>query len=150
MSKRSFWEVGQWLQATAKTASEANERFESSCDKCNKQAICNENRCPIYRAHETKLLSLEADKGGGRVIIAHTRAYKKATPEVKMKKALLNYLTRLSKVCTSRKQTLVIDDASVMVELGEYTMAYWMLKNAKLVKTAERVMYIIRKYKEEK
>ena len=41
------------------------------------------------------------------------------------------------------------NDASVMVELGEFTMAYWILKNGKLVKTADKVMEIVRKYKEE-
>ena len=149
--KRSFWEVGQWLQATAKSTEEADERFESSCDRCNKAAICNERLCPIAKAHETKLLSLQADltqKNRGPIQVVHTRAYKQATPEVKMRKTILSYLTKLSKICTSRSKQLIIDDASVMVELGEYTMAYWILKNGKLIKTAERIMELIRRYKE--
>lgn len=150
--KRSFWEVGQWLQATAKTAEDANERFECSCNRCNKQHICNEYKCPIFKAHETRLLSLEAErtqKSRPLNFEVKTRSYKKASPETKIRKALLSYLTKLSKLCTNRNKQLIIDDASVMVELEEYTMAYWILKNGKLVKTAERIMELIRKYKEE-
>lgn len=150
--KRSFWEVGTWLQATAKNAEEAAERFESSCDRCNKAAMCDESRCPIYKVYQTRLIALEGEKsqkGKKESHFVHTRAYKKATPEVKTRKTILNYLTRLSKICTSRKKALILDDASVMVKLGEFTMAYWILKNGKLPKTAEKVMEIIRKYKEE-
>lgn len=147
--KRSFWEIGTWLQATAKTAEEADERFESSCNRCNKQAICNENKCPIAKAHETRCLAIEAEKSKGRAYYISVRKYKKATPEVKTRKVLLSYLTKLSKICTSRSKTLILDQASVMVELGEFTTAYWYLRNRKLVKTADKVKEIIRKYKEE-
>ena len=104
--KRSFWEVGQWLQATAKTAEEAKERINSSCTKCNKAAMCNENICPIARAYKTRLEALKGENKG-MVTYYTPRKYKKATPEVKTKKILLNYLTRLSKVCTSRKTMLL-------------------------------------------
>lgn len=146
--KRSFWEIGMWLQATAKTVEEADERFESSCNRCNKPN-CNENECPIAKAYNTRLAAIEGEKGKGRIIIHTTRKYKKSSPETIAKKAALTYLTKISKVCTSRKKILIIDDASVMVELEEFTMAYWILKNGKLPKTAEKVMEIIRKYKEE-
>ena len=146
--KRSFWEVGQWLQITAKTVEEADERFESSCDRGNK-LNCNENKCPIAKAHEIRCLAIEAEKSKGTIYYISTRKYKKITPEVKTRKILLSYLTKLSKICTSRSKTLILDQASVMVELGEFTTAYWYLRNRKLVKTADKVMEIIRKYKEE-
>lgn len=147
MFKRSFWEVGQWLQGTAKTEEEAKQRFESSCSKCNKSAFCNEKLCPIAKTHEIKLLILETAKFlEGRKPCApyKPRKYKKSTPEGNAKKAILNFLTRLSKEVTKRKVQLIIDDASVMAELGELESCYWILRNGKLFITAERVKNIIK------
>lgn len=147
MYKRSFWEVGEWLQETATTEAEANERFACSCNRCNKAAICNENKCPIAKAHETKLLILNTKSSKKHQIFWKTRKYK-TTPQANIKKAVLNFLTRLSKVITDYDKQIIIDDASVMAELGELESAYWVLRNARLNKTAERVMSIIKGTKE--
>lgn len=151
MYKRSFWEVGEWLQDTAKSEEEANKRFSDSCNKCNKQAICNEKFCPIAKTHEIKLLLLEVERSQKRrnPSTRYTpRAYKKSSPEVNAKKAVLNFLTRISKEITNRDIQIVVDDASVMAELGELESCYWTLRNSKLFKTAERVKSIIAKIKE--
>lgn len=151
MYKRSFWEVGQWLQDTAKNEEEANKRFSDSCSKCNKQAFCNEKYCPIAKTHEIKLLLLEMERSHkGHATITHytPRAYKKSSPEVNAKKAVLNFLTRISKEITSREIQIIVDDASVMAELGELESCYWVLRNGKLFKTAEKVKSIIAKIKE--
>lgn len=153
MYKHSFWEVGQWLQSKAKTKDEAIKCFVDSCSKCNKQAICNEKFCPIAKTHETKLLLLEAEASQKRrersaTVYYTTRPYKPSTPHTKAKKAVLNFLTRISKEITKEEIQLIVDDASVMAELGELESCYWVLRNGKLLKTAEKVKSIISKVEE--
>ena len=144
--KRSFIEVGEWLQTTAKTAEDAKERFDSSCTRCNKQAVCKEQLCPIYKAHQTRLLILETNQQSRPVVYITTRKYKKATLEVKMKKRLLNFLTRLANTTTNRKLELILDDVSVRVELQEYALGLYILESKKLVKTAARYKAIMQEY----
>lgn len=147
MFKRSFWEQARYLQDTAKTVEEAKARAEKTCSLCNKQAYCNESLCPFMKAHKTKVLCLES-KGKGTVKVVKTRPYKKATPKANAKKAVLNYLTRITKEITDRRIQIIVDDASVMAELGELESCYWVLRNGKLLHTAERVKSIYAKIKE--
>lgn len=153
MFKRSWLEVAQYKQDTAKTVEEAKEQAHITCSLCNKQAMCNESICPFMKTHKAKILLLEAENGRKpkekNYYIVKTRPYKKSTPKGNAKKAVLNFLTRLSKEVTNRKIALAIDDASVMAELEEFESCYWILRNAKLHITAERVKTIVSKIKEE-
>lgn len=148
MSKpRGFWEVGKWLQQTANTAQEAAKRLNDSCTKCKYAAVCNnEHKCPIYKEYELRLLTLDVGKPMKRQFEFSTRKYKKATPEVKMKKALLNFLTRFYNACTHYDTKVILDDVSVFVEMREYGMGLYVLQSNHMPKAAAKYQEIMQRY----
>lgn len=48
------------LQETAETTAQAVRYLKNSCGMCNKQAFCDEDMCPVMKAHKTRMVYLEA------------------------------------------------------------------------------------------
>lgn len=48
------------LQETAETTAQAVRYLKNSCGMCNKQAFCDEDRCPVMKAHKTRMVYLES------------------------------------------------------------------------------------------
>lgn len=96
--KKKFFnkEVAIDLQRKAVTAEEADRHMKETCGICNKQAFCVENRCPIWREHQTRLLAIEAERqnAGKPVYTVHiTRDYK-ITPTGAAKCALAYFVKK--------------------------------------------------------
>lgn len=98
MYRKKFFnkEVAIDLQRKAATAEEADRHMKETCGICNKQAFCVENRCPIWREHQTRLLAIEAERqnAGKPVYTVHiTRDYK-ITPTGAAKRALAYFIKK--------------------------------------------------------
>lgn len=48
------------LQETAETTAQAVRYMKNSCGMCNKAAFCDEQYCPVMKAHKTRMVYLEA------------------------------------------------------------------------------------------
>lgn len=48
------------LQETAETTAQAVRYMKNSCGMCNKAAFCDEQCCPVMKAHKTRMVYLEA------------------------------------------------------------------------------------------
>ena len=123
MYRKKFFnkEVAIDLQRKAATAEEADRHMKETCGICNKQAFCVENRCPIWREHQTRLLAIEAERqnAGKPVYTVHiTRDYK-ISPTGAAKRALAYFIKKTetpewqatrepSSLKTSRSATSVI------------------------------------------
>ena len=113
------------LQDEAKTLEEAKTRFERSCSICPKAGFCIEEKCYLAQLHTAKMTLLEAEelRKTTKVVteIHKTRKYNR-------KGVVQRLLTNAAKRVVAYSQELAIDDASVVVELGDYESAYRVLK----------------------
>lgn len=129
------------LQDEAKTIEEAKTRFERSCSICPKAGFCIEDKCYLAQLHAAKMAMLEAEelRKTTKVVIEvrKTRKYDR-------KGVAQRLLTNAAKRVVAYSQELAIDDASVFVELGDYTSAYRVLKRNGLNEEAETLKKAIK------
>ena len=130
------------LQDEAKTLEEAKTRFERSCSICPKAGgFCIEGKCYLAQSHAAKMALLEAEelRKTTKVVtkICKTRKYNR-------KGVVQRLLTNAAKRVVAYSQELAIDDASVFVELGDYSSAYHVLKRNGLNEEAEALKKAIK------
>lgn len=129
------------LQDEAKTIEEAKTRFERSCSICPKAGFCIEEKCYLAQLHAAKMALLEAEelRKTTKVVVEvrKTRKYNR-------KGIAQRLLTNAAKRVVAYSQELVIDDASVFVELGDYASAYRVLKRNGLNEEAEALKKTIK------
>lgn len=129
------------LQDEAKTLEEAKTRFERSCSICPKAGFCIEEKCYLAQLHTAKMTLLEAEelRKTTKVVteIRKTRKYNR-------KGVVQRLLTNAAKRVVAYSQELAIDDASVLVELGDYESAYRVLKRNGLDNEAEALKKAIK------
>ena len=72
------------LQETAETTAQAVRYLKNSCGMCNKAAFCDEQYCPVMKAHKTRMVYLEAKEREAlqpkRPIIYETTQKRNITP----------------------------------------------------------------------
>ena len=130
------------LQDEAKTLEEAKTRFERSCSIYPKAGgFCIEGKCYLAQLHAAKMALLEAEelRKTTKVVtkICKTRKYNR-------KGVVQRLLTNAAKRVVAYSQELAIDDASVFVELGDYSSAYHVLKRNGLNEEAEALKKAIK------
>lgn len=113
------------LQDEAKTIEEAKTRFERSCSICPKAGFCIEEKCYLAQLHAAKMALLEAEelRKTTKVVVEVRK-----TRKYDHKGVAQRLLTNAAKRVVAYSQELAIDDASVFVELGDYSSAYRVLK----------------------
>lgn len=126
-------------QEVARTSEEAIANFESSCNLCNKQGVCVERFCDIWKAHQIKLILLEAealakDKPAHEFEI-HTKHH---SPETLRKMRALRLATRLYNKAKDKKMSeevlLLLDEISIQLELEQYEYVLILLDTPKTQK----------------
>lgn len=149
--KRSFLEVGQWLQITAKTEDEAKERLESSCTLCNKGHLCKEMRCPIYKAYLTRLLILEYESKPHppmQGVEVKTRTYTKH-PDRRLKNAVLRYLDEKIQKAFYQDDVFLLEEVQFLVNDANYIEACRLLDRHRLFRIADKIQALVKKYQQE-
>lgn len=81
------------LQETAETTAQAVRYMKNSCGMCNKAAFCDEQYCPVMKAHKTRMVYLEAKEREASqpkrpIIYQKTREYNISPLNQKVRSAL--------------------------------------------------------------
>lgn len=118
-----FIDNGIYKINSSLTKEEATSNFETSCSLCFRAGLCDESRCPIAKAYNNRLMVLESYvlTKNIRTEFVKTRKYS-ISFENQRKRKIQTFLTKLSKVAEqqgNRQAVLIIDDASVAMELDD-------------------------------
>lgn len=118
-----FIDTGIYKINSSLTKEEANTNFETSCSMCYRAGTCNEQLCPIAKAFQNRIIVLESyqSKKTVHVEFVTTRKYQ-ISSQNQQKKTISILLSKLSKLSSQnglREATLILDDASVALELND-------------------------------
>lgn len=121
--KYSFWDVGEYKQATSRSEAECERNLKCSCARCNRAWRCNEQTCTIYQPRKYKITPMNERK---------RQAFRK-----------FNKLYKKNGI--NPQKELILDDISVRIESDDFESALILMIKVGLKNTARTIAPILRK-----